>query len=79
MEQIKKLQVLLPHWIEHNKGHAAECLKWAEFSQGGEEVEKNLRAAFEAMDTVNAYLEKALEAAGGPASSGHDHHHHHHH
>ena len=25
---IKKLRVLLPHWIEHNNNHIAEFRKW---------------------------------------------------
>ncbi len=77
MEELEKLQVLLPHWIEHNKGHAAECLKWAEAAGVGE-VQKNLRAAFEAMEGVNSYLEKALTSAGGGIATEHAHHHHHH-
>jgi hypothetical protein len=77
MEHAEKLQVLLPHWIEHNKGHAAECLKWAERAEVGGEIEKNLSAAYKAMDRVNEHLAKALAAAGGAASSEHHHHHHH--
>ena len=26
---IDKLRMLIPHWIEHNEGHAAEFRKWA--------------------------------------------------
>lgn len=80
MNQLEKLQVLLPHWIEHNQGHAEECRKWTdELSQGGgvEEVQKNLKAAFLAMETVTNHLEKALGAAGGPKKDGHRGHHHH--
>ncbi len=78
MEELEKLQVLLPHWIDHNKGHSAECLKWAE-AVGTGEVQQNLKAAFGAMENVNRYLEKALVAAGGAADGvGHAHHHHHH-
>jgi hypothetical protein len=28
-ETIKKLNVLLTHWLEHNREHAAEYDKWA--------------------------------------------------
>lgn len=77
MNQQEKLQVLLPHWIEHNQGHAQECRKWTEqVSQG--EVQSNLNAALQAMEQVTKYLSKALDAAGGPATKeGHHHHHHH--
>jgi hypothetical protein len=34
MSEIKKLRVLIPHWIEHNEGHAAEFIRWA--SHAGE-------------------------------------------
>lgn len=78
MEELEKLQVLLPHWIEHNKGHAAECQKWAEAVEVGE-VQKNLKAAFEAMEGVSCYLEKALTAAGGATTITEQEHHHHHH
>lgn len=80
MNQLEKLQVLLPHWIEHNQGHAAECRKWTEeLSQGdsAEDVQQNLKAALLAMETVTSHLEKALDAAGGPKKDGaHGHHHH---
>ena len=81
MNELEKLQVLLPHWIEHNRGHAEECAKWAELAKqerGTEAVASNLKAALEAMDLVSGYLEKALAAAGGAKNHGeHGHHHHH--
>lgn len=76
MNQLEKLQVLLPHWIEHNRGHSEECSKWAEDLEN-EEVQRNLRAALEAMELVTNHLEKALVAVGGPKADG-DHEHHHH-
>ena len=81
MNELEKLRVLLPHWIEHNRGHADECNKWAELAaqeNDANEVETNLRAAYTAMEEVSSLLEKALAAAGGPASEGTHHHHHHH-
>jgi hypothetical protein len=78
MNQLEKLQVLLPHWIEHNQGHAEECRKWAD-QAGHDEVQSNLNAALAAMEVVTEHLEKALDAAGGPKTDGgHGHHHHHH-
>ncbi|MCK5070173.1 MAG: hypothetical protein KAR01_06510 [Desulfocapsa sp.] len=79
MNQLEKLQVLLPHWIEHNEGHAEECRKWAEQAEH-EVVQLNLKAALAAMEVVTEHLGKALDAAGGPKlEEGHGHHHHHHH
>ncbi len=81
MNQIDKLRVLIPHWIEHNKGHATDCVKWSEISrvEGLEKVADYIDDAIEAMETVNTLLKKALTEAGGPSSEKHDHHHHHHH
>ena len=77
MDELGKLQVLLPHWIEHNQGHADECRKWAAAAGEGE-VQSALNAAFEAMELVTQHLDKALAAAGGPKSDDtHGHHHHH--
>ncbi len=82
MNELEKLRVLLPHWIEHNRGHAEECNKWATLAgqeNGAKEVEANLKAAVTAMEEVSKYLEKALTAAGGAATDDtHGHHHHHH-
>ncbi|MBU0945950.1 MAG: hypothetical protein KJ804_15430 [Proteobacteria bacterium] len=82
MNEIEKLQVLLPHWIEHNHGHAAECRKWttlAAQSKATEDISSHLAAALLAMETVGECLEKALMAAGGAGKERADHHHHHHH
>ncbi len=75
MDQLEKLQVLLPHWIEHNQGHAEECRKWAaDVEDTG--VQSSLNAALAAMEVVTNNLEKALDAAGGPKTDGaHSHHH----
>ncbi len=80
MKQIEKLRVLLPHWMEHNDGHAVECRKWAEIarSEGEEQVAGHIDEAIKAMTRVNELLEEALSEAGG-ASSEKEHHHHHHH
>ena len=80
MEQMEKLRVLLPHWIEHNRGHAEECGKWsASARQAGEEaVADHIESAIAAMNQANELLDKALQAAGGSMVD-HGHHHHHHH
>ena len=63
MSEVEKLRVLIPHWIEHNKEHAAEFRKWAE--QAGEATPEILSASDE-MAQANASLEAALEKLGGP-------------
>jgi len=74
MNELEKLQVLLPHWIEHNQGHAEECRKWVG-QVGQEQVQSSLNAALEAMEQVSKYLNKALDAAGGSAATEEHHHH----
>jgi len=77
MNQLEKLQVLLPHWIEHNQGHTEECRKWAALIDNSE-VQQNLNKALAAMELVTDHLDKALQAAGGPKmDDSHGHHHHH--
>ena len=78
MKEVEKLRVLLPHWIEHNNGHEAECLKWVEIAkqEGQASVAEHIAAAVKKMNEVNELLEKALHEAGGPSA---EHHHHHHH
>lgn len=77
MKEVEKLRVLLPHWIDHNSGHEAECLKWVEIAkdEGQESVAQHIAAAVNKMKEANELLEKALHEAGGPSA---DHHHHHH-
>ena len=79
MKQMEKLRVLLPHWIEHNRGHAEECGKWSALArQSGEEgVADHIDAAIAAMIQASDLLDKALQmAGGGMADHGHTHHHH---
>lgn len=78
MKEVEKLRVLLPHMIEHNNGHEAECLKWVEIAkkEGQGSVAQHIAAAVKVMKEANELLEKALHEAGGPLAA--DHHHHHH-
>lgn len=80
MEQMEKLRVLLPHWIEHNRGHAEECGKWSASARqaGEEEVAAHIENAIAAMKQANELLDKALQAAGGKMPEHEPHHHHHH-
>ncbi len=77
-----KLRVLLAHWIEHNKGHEAECTKWVAVSrkEGLDKVSATIEQAVMEMNKANVLLQQALELAGGELKKdGDDHHHHHHH
>ena len=73
---VEKLQVLLPHWIEHNMNHKAEFMKWAAAArmEGMESLAKLLDAATENMAGADAILKRVLAEAGG---TGAVHHHHH--
>lgn len=68
MNEIEKLRVLIPHWIEHNNEHAEEFRRWA--GQAGEASE-DLLSAIDAMQTVNQMLSTALEKLGGALSIHH--------
>ncbi len=76
MNDIEKLRVLLPHWIEHNEEHAAEFRAWAERLQqaGRQEAAQSIIVAADRLDGANIPLSEALEKLGGPL----EHHHHHH-
>ena len=58
MEEIDKLRVLLPHWIEHNEEHATEFREWAE--RAGPARDSILQAAA-ALEEANRALRQALE------------------
>lgn len=80
-DTIKKLRVLLPHWIEHNNNHIAEFRKWegeARKESAGE-VAQLLDKAISDMEVAGRSLSEALGKIGGPLEGGEEHHHHHHH
>lgn len=76
---IKKLRVLLPHWIEHNNNHIAEFRKWENEvrAESGNEVSLLLEKAISDMEEAGKSLSEALEKVGGPLKSSEGHHHHH--
>lgn len=74
MNEVDKLRVLIPHWIEHNDEHAEEFRRWGE--QAGESS-PDILAAAEAMILVNNSLRSALEKLGGPLNTYLYHHHDH--
>jgi len=78
MNDIDKLRVLLPHWIEHNQEHGAEFDRWAETAQASGETAaaEQIRQAARCLEQANAHLDKALLNLGGPMPLGmHDHPH----
>lgn len=57
MEEIKKLRILIPHWIEHNDEHAAEFRQWA---QKAGEAGADLLTAAEWLEKASGSLRTAL-------------------
>jgi nickel/cobalt exporter len=67
MKDLEKLQVLLPHWIEHNAEHADELRTWAERIQlvGKEDAAERLFAAAASLQKAGDHLSKLLDEVGG--------------
>ena len=66
MNDIDKLRVMLPHWIDHNQGHGKEFAQWAEkLADDSPEVAQLLRDAVQSLQKAQTSLEDALEKAGG--------------
>jgi len=79
---VEKLQVLLPHWVEHNANHEAEFRKWAEAARTESQprLAGLLDEAAASMSATDALLKQALAEAGGTKGAApHSHHHPHHH
>jgi len=76
---IEKLQVLLPHWIEHNNIHIAEFRKWEGEArkESSQEVSILLEKVISNMKETGKSLSEALEKVGGPLESSEGHRHHH--
>jgi len=72
MNEVDKLRVLIPHWIEHNEEHASEFRCWAE--EAGDAAEDILDAA-DSMSRINQSLAIALEKLGGALPLSHHEHH----
>lgn len=77
MNDLEKLRVMLPHWIEHNQGHGAEFSLWIEkLKTDSPEVAALLRNAVDSLQEAQRSLTAALSKAGGPlAPPEHEHHH----
>lgn len=61
MEEIKKLRILIPHWIEHNDEHADEFRRWAEHAA---DAAADLLTAAEWLEKASKSLQAALEKLG---------------
>ena len=72
MDDIEKLRILIPHWIEHNAEHAAEFERWAARELAGHE---HISEAARFVDAANQALGLALEKLGGPSDAPHFHEH----
>ena len=61
------LDVLLNHWVEHNKEHGEEYKEWTEKTKSLEEseVHDNIMEAVQQLDKVNESLLKALNKLRG--------------
>ena len=81
MNDLEKLRVILPHWIEHNIGHGKEFASWADTlnAAGEEEIAQLLKKAEAFLQDADIALKEAFTRAGGEMSAGGDHHHTHHH
>ena len=66
---LEKLQVLLPHWIEHNTEHTAEFRRWAE--QAGSAA-ADILAAAEHLEAASDRLRRTQERLGEPIAGTRD-------
>lgn len=69
MNDLEKLQVLLPHWIEHNAEHANEFRAWAERVQlaGQAGVADKLFAAATSLQNACDLLSRLQDELGSAA------------
>jgi len=67
MNDLEKLQVLLPHWIKHNAEHADELRSWADSMQhsGKVDVAERLFAAVALLHKAGDQLSRLPEEAAG--------------
>jgi hypothetical protein len=65
MEEVKRLSIVIEHWIEHNEAHMGEYRKWAQRAgeMGLDKVKEEIVRAVEILSQSNRHLENALGAA----------------
>jgi hypothetical protein len=79
MDNLEKLRILLPHWLEHNGSHGQEFARWATlFEQSRPEIAALLHQATASLQAADSALREALRQSGGEMPD-HGHHQHHHH
>ncbi|MBN1834597.1 MAG: hypothetical protein JW820_02040 [Spirochaetales bacterium] len=66
MTEQDKLRVMLGYWVQHNREHAAEFLRWVERAGA---AAPELRAAAAGMEESSRQLARALERLGGPLTA----------
>lgn len=68
MEEMKKLSIVIEHWIEHNQNHLGEYQKWAQ--RAGElglgQVRAEIEEVIKTSTQSNHHLEKALKLIKSP-------------
>ncbi len=82
MNDLEKLRIMLPHWVEHNQGHGTEFLQWSKkLKEDYPEISHLLTHAVQALQDAQSALEEAMDMAGGGKAKDSHHHgkgHHHH-
>ncbi len=69
MNDIDKLKVMLPHWIEHNQSHLEEFTKWADIikNTGDKKTARLLNKAIDGLAGAEKALLKIMDSLGcGP-------------
>ena len=76
----EKLQMLLDHWLQHNKSHVAEYQEWVEVARqaGLFETADLIQQAVASLKIADKAFVKALTAAGGSPKKHPQHQHRHH-
>jgi len=66
-DDLVKLRILIPHWIEHNEDHAASFERWVAKAQalGLKETAQRIEEAVKRMSACNQALRAALGALEG--------------
>ena len=74
MDNLTKIRMLIPHWVEHNQEHGAEFLSWADkIAAEAPDAAAQIRQAAGQMDELNATLNAVAEQLGGPLEMEHSH------
>ncbi len=63
MTDLKKMKVLLPHWVVHNQEHNGDYGRWMQKAKlmGMDEVARELQAAVEKINHANEHLASAAK------------------